>query len=83
MLTNERLGKCLGCHQTESGMSSPPDCGARKYLHSALGAADSGHALFCEHRRTSVFPHSLYMQVLKQFKVGEGLGLRVYRYNHF
>ena len=32
---------------------------------------------------TSVFPHSLYMQVLKQFKVGEGLGLRVYRYNHF
>ena len=50
MLTNERLDKCLGCHQTESGMSSPPDCGARKYPHSALGAADSRHALFCEHR---------------------------------
>ena len=32
---------------------------------------------------TSVFPHSLYMHVLKQFKVGAGLGLRVYRCNHF
>lgn len=51
MLTNEGLGKRLGCHQTESGMSSPPDCGARKYPHGALGAADSGHSLFCEHRR--------------------------------
>ena len=32
---------------------------------------------------TSVFLHSLYVQVLKKFKAGAGLGLRVYRCHHF
>lgn len=50
MLTNKRLGKHLGCQQTEFGLSSPPDCGARKYPHGAPGAADSRHSLFREHR---------------------------------
>lgn len=50
MLTNTILHKHMGCHQTKLGISSPPDCGARKYPHGASRAADSGHTLFRERR---------------------------------